>query len=151
MTSISDTNVINTSIKQTHSRLINSRTKEPDDTVFMSVFIESEVHSLFLDSIRKLPVTFEEALNATKQDQLLRQVIKYHRTQWPANLSGDLQQFHRRRNSLYTINDCILFYERVVVPQKLQPMALRQFSIGNLGINRIRALARSYVNWPYMD
>ncbi|VDL93449.1 unnamed protein product [Schistocephalus solidus] len=91
------------------SRLINSRTKEPEEIIIVSVAVESMVHSLFMDSMHGLPVTFEDVRNATRQDQLLRQVTKYHRTQWPAKLSQA------------TVNDYILFYECVVVPQTLQP------------------------------
>ncbi|VDN13495.1 unnamed protein product [Dibothriocephalus latus] len=81
-------------VRQKHSRLTNSRIKKPEDTVIMSVFVDSEVNSLLTDSIRALPVRFEEVRKATRQDPPLRQVIKYHRYQWPAKTSGELQQFH---------------------------------------------------------
>ncbi|VDN10299.1 unnamed protein product [Dibothriocephalus latus] len=72
------------------SRLLNSRTEEPENTVIMSVSIESEVNSLLMDSINAFPVTFEEVRKATQQDPLLRQVIKYHRNQWSVKTSGKL-------------------------------------------------------------
>ncbi|VDN15105.1 unnamed protein product [Dibothriocephalus latus] len=117
----------------------------------MTVYVESEVNSLLMDSIRALSVTFEEVRKATKQDLLLRQVIKYHRNQWPAKTSGELRQFHQRRNSLSTINDGILFYDRVVAPQQLQARVLRKFHNGHPGINRMKAVARNYVNWSHVN
>ncbi|VDM05257.1 unnamed protein product [Schistocephalus solidus] len=52
------------------SHLIISRTNEPEETVIMPVFVESEVHRLFMHSIPELLVTFEEVRNETQQGQL---------------------------------------------------------------------------------
>ncbi|VDN09940.1 unnamed protein product [Dibothriocephalus latus] len=117
----------------------------------MSIPGESEIHSLFMDFIRAFYVMFEEARNAKQQDQLLRQVIKYNRTRWSTNVFGGLQRFYQRRNSLSIVNGCILYYERVAVPQKLQARVLRQFHTGHPGINRMKALARNYLYWPHMN
>ncbi|VDL99527.1 unnamed protein product [Schistocephalus solidus] len=67
--------------------LSNSRTNEPEDSIIMLVPVEPEVHSLLMDS------------------------INYHRTRWSAKLSGELQLFHQRRHSLYTVTGSILLYE----------------------------------------
>ena len=44
-----------------------------------------------------------------------------------------------------------MFAERVIIPKKLQPAVLEQLHAGHPGINRMKALARSYVYWPQLD
>ena len=78
--------------------------------------------------------------------------MKFVKSRWPnSRLSGDLQQFYQRRESLTIVNNCLVFGDRVVIPESLRLPILRQFHAGHPGIVRMKSLARSYVYWPNMD
>ncbi|XP_035904770.1 uncharacterized protein K02A2.6-like isoform X4 [Anopheles stephensi] len=64
---------------------------------------------------------------------------------------AELAQFHNRREALTTVGDCILFGERIVIPAALQQRCLRQLHQGHPGIQRMKAIARSFVYWPSLD
>ncbi|CAI2724590.1 unnamed protein product [Schistosoma spindalis] len=104
------------------------------------------------DAIRNTPVSSDEVREETLRDPILQEVRKFHLEGWPAKISStELQQFYQRRLSLSIIDDCLLFAERVIIPKKLQPAVLEQLHAGHPGINRMKALARSYVYWPHLD
>ncbi|XP_035904772.1 uncharacterized protein K02A2.6-like isoform X6 [Anopheles stephensi] len=90
---------------------------------------------------------------ATKKDPLLREVYRYVQSGWPGKVSygAELAQFHNRREALTTVGDCILFGERIVIPAALQQRCLRQLHQGHPGIQRMKAIARSFVYWPSLD
>ncbi|CAH8614326.1 unnamed protein product [Dicrocoelium dendriticum] len=134
------------------SRLIDTRQQEHEDTIIASVEIEPDVNFLVTDALHCLPVTAEAVRTETLRDPILKKVTQFHKTSWPRSCpSAELQQYFQRRHSLSIVNDCILFSERVVIPKTLQERLIRQFHAGHPGINRMKALARSYVYWPLMD
>ena len=134
------------------SRLIKAQSNEPEEVVIAQVSSESEILQLVSDSFRALPVTFNMVKNATLEDPILQQVMRYHRDGWPKKIANsELQQFLRRKEALSVVNGCLLFSDRIVVPESLQKRVLKQFHTGHPGTSRMKALTRSYVYWPYMD
>ncbi|CAH8550749.1 unnamed protein product [Dicrocoelium dendriticum] len=134
------------------SRLIGPHKQNQEDTVIASVEAESDIAFIINDVSNNLPVTSDAVRHATLQDPLLKQVAYFQRSKWPTTCkSAELQQFYQRSHSLSIVNDCILFADRVVIPKILQTKVLRQFHTGHPEINRMKALARSFVYWPFMD
>ena len=134
------------------SRLISSQRTIPEDVVISTVSVEPDILAVFATTIRALPVTANLIKEATTSDPILQIVLKYICTKWPMKVTdAKLQAFHRRKSSLSVVEGCILFGERVVVPASLQGRVLKQFHSGHQGINRMKALARSYVYWPNID
>ncbi|XP_029142978.1 uncharacterized protein K02A2.6-like, partial [Protobothrops mucrosquamatus] len=134
------------------SRLIGSQHQEPEETVIAAISTEPDVNFIVADALRSMPVTADEVREATLQDPTLKRVAKFLHSTWPTACDSDeLRQFFHRKNSLSIVNDCIMFAERVVIPKKLQTRVLQQFHMGHPGINRMKALARSYVYWPFID
>ncbi|XP_049291417.1 uncharacterized protein K02A2.6-like [Anopheles funestus] len=90
---------------------------------------------------------------ATQEDTLLRKLSHYVTDGWPRNASfgSELARFHHRKEGLSTVDGCILFGERLVIPEKLRARCLTQLHRGHPGIQRMKALARSYVYWPSLD
>ncbi|XP_026541546.1 uncharacterized protein K02A2.6-like [Notechis scutatus] len=56
-----------------------------------------------------------------------------------------------RQQELSSIQGCLLWGTRVVIPAKLQGPVLKVLHEGHPGIVRMKALAHSYVWWPGMD
>ncbi|VDN12494.1 unnamed protein product [Dibothriocephalus latus] len=69
---------------------------------------------------------------------------------FPATPATD-KYFADLQETLRITNNRSSEHDRVVVPQNLQVRVLRQFYNGHPAINRMRALACSYVYWPQMD
>ena len=134
------------------SRLISSQRKSTEDIVISTVSVEPDILAVFATTVRALPVTAKMIQEATSSDPVLQKVLDYNCTKWPTKITDTkLQAFHRRQSSLSVVEGCLLFGERVVVPTSLQNRVLKQFHSGHQGINRMKALARSYVYWPNMD
>ncbi|CAH8498480.1 unnamed protein product [Schistosoma intercalatum] len=134
------------------SRLIGVQHPGPEDIIIASTAVDPEIRSIVADAIRNTPVSSDEVREETFRDPTLQEVRKFHLEGWPSKIySTDLQQFYQRRLSLSIIDDCLLFAERVIIPKKLQPAVLEQLHAGHPGINRMKALARSYVYWPHLD
>ena len=134
------------------SRLIATKRQQPEDTVIAAVSVENDVKFVLSDALRNLPVTAADVCKATKEDPTLAMVIRFLGTGWPKTLESDeVRQLYQRKDSLSIVNGCLMFADRVVIPKVLQARVLRQFHHGHPGINRMKALARSYVYWPFMD
>ncbi|XP_060543046.1 uncharacterized protein K02A2.6-like [Pantherophis guttatus] len=72
---------------------------------------------------------------------------------WPEekDISTEFLPYKRRQNELSGLRGCVLWGDRVIVPNTLRQQTLRLLHDGHPGIVRMKALARSYVWWPRMD
>lgn len=126
------------------SRLIADNSAPDEDRVIAAISVEDDILHTFTNAVRALPVTADEVKTATGRDPLLREVMKYTTWSWPKKITRpDLLCFFNRRDSLATLNGCLLLAERVVVPKPLQHRVLQQLHIGHPGIVRMKSLARS--------
>ncbi|CAI2734266.1 unnamed protein product [Schistosoma spindalis] len=134
------------------SRLIANNRKLEEDSVVASISIEPEIKRVFCDAIRILPVTAEAVKEATASDPLLKRIKGAVLNGWKEDKADrEFHQFFLRRESISIYDNCLMFGDRVVIPKSLQFFVLRQFHIGHPGMNRMKAIMRSYVYWPFMD
>ncbi|KAA3674332.1 uncharacterized protein DEA37_0011409 [Paragonimus westermani] len=126
------------------SRLIGSQAPNDEDTIIAAINIESDVHRILSDAVRALPVTAEMIKEATKMDPTLRQVMTFICTSPHTDLSGDLREYFHRREALTIVDGCIMFADRVAVPEAPQRQVLKQFYTEHPGVNRMKSLARSF-------
>uniref|UniRef100_A0AAG5D9A3 RNA-directed DNA polymerase n=1 Tax=Anopheles atroparvus TaxID=41427 RepID=A0AAG5D9A3_ANOAO len=133
------------------SRLINTQAKPEEDTVIAS--IETDIKAMVISALHATPLHFADLIRETQKDPLLQKLIRYIREGWPNNTTytRDLSRFFARKDALSIVEGCILFGERVVIPQVLQRQCLQQIHQGHPGIQRMKALARSYIYWPSLD
>lgn len=134
------------------SRLIGEHSKPDEDYIIASVQLEADIKSMQAESVAVFPVTHQMIQQGTKQDKVLQCVMQYLRASWttPPD-SGDLQCFFKRRESLSEADGCLMFLDRMVVPQTLQNAVLKQLHAGHPGMQRMKSIARSYVYWPNID
>lgn len=103
-------------------------------------------------AIQQLSIKSGQIRQATREDATLKQAIQFVKTSWPASVSShDLKQLFHRRQNLRIVNECLMFGERVVIPNSLRMTALKQFHSGHPRIARMKSIARSYAYWPSMD
>ncbi|XP_055622834.1 uncharacterized protein K02A2.6-like [Toxorhynchites rutilus septentrionalis] len=137
------------------SRLMSSHNKPDEEYVIAALQTETDVKSILEDSISNLPVTSEMIAKATQDDPVLQEVITFISNGWP-NRASDIRTpavhpFFSRREGLQVSQDCVMFCDRVVVPERFRKRIIRQLHRGHPGIDRMKSLARSFVYWPNID
>lgn len=135
------------------SRLINQHVRPEEDYVIASLNLEEDLRSVVSNTVKVLPLNFRAVAQSTQADPLLRQVYHHVQHGWPqSKLSGsDIQRFQVRQESLSVVDGCVMFAERLVIPTLLRKQCLEQLHRGHPGMQRMKALARSYVYWPSLD
>nr|XP_049466987.1 uncharacterized protein K02A2.6-like [Anopheles coluzzii] len=133
------------------SRVINTQAKLEEDTVIAC--IETDIKAMVVSALHNTPLHFADLIRETRKDPLLQKLVHYIREGWPSNATytGEFSRFFARKDALSTVDGCILFWERVVIPRVLQQQCLQQIHHGHPGIQRMKALARSYLYWPSLD
>ena len=95
-----------------------------------------------------MTTTTMQMQKATRQDPTLSQVITITKKGWPSSVPEGLKPFWEHRNELTTLNDCLMWGIRIVVPAKLQERVLQELHVGHPGASKMKAVARSYLWWP---
>ena len=87
----------------------------------------------------------------TRTDPILSKVLMLTKTGWPPQISKALKPYWNRQLELSLEDDCIMWDNRVVVPNKWQKSALEELHQVHFGIARTKAIARGYVWWPELN
>ncbi|XP_055701767.1 uncharacterized protein K02A2.6-like [Phlebotomus papatasi] len=139
------------------SRLIAAQSKdEQDDFIVAEVKQEDFLKRELGCSISQFsPVTFKRVQECTAACTTLQKVIKFVQSGWPSakkNItSSEVQSFFDLKNSLTLTRTCLLYRDRLVIPQPLRKDILKTLHSGHPGIVRMKALARCFVYWPGID
>lgn len=87
----------------------------------------------------------------TSRDPVLSKVMKYILNGWPNSVLDDMKTYYSKSDELSTLDGCLLWGARVVVPPQGRTAVLSELHETHPGCTRMKALARSYVWWPNMD
>ena len=117
---------------------------EPDAPVFENIRI------LEVDNV---PVTAKDVAKYSLRDRVLIKVIKcVKNNSWlEMEKEKEVKAYLIRRHELSVDEGCLLWGCRVVVPKDLRGKMLQTLHDCHPGINRMKALSRSYFWWPGMD
>ncbi|XP_026582358.1 uncharacterized protein K02A2.6-like, partial [Pseudonaja textilis] len=108
--------------------------------------------TLSIETLPNLPLTASDIALATNKDRRLAQVLRWVGKGWPEKEEdSEFKAYRSRQTELSTQKGCLLWGDRVVIPEKLQKKVLSMLHEGHPGIVRTKALARSHVWWPGMD
>ena len=110
---------------------------------------------LLVESLKDTPIECSQVKLWTRRDPILSQVLQYILSGWPQHLPSDTPQqlsaFWQRRMELSTHDGCILWGNRVVVPERGKQYVLQELHGGHPGVSRMKSLSRMFVWWPGID
>lgn len=114
---------------------------QPEDTVLMLQSLSDMNPLVTASSIRRW----------TDRDPLLARVKKLVLQGWRPQENIEFKPYEQRRDELSVVDGCIIWGNRVIVPQPGRARVIDMLHEGHPGISRMKALARSAVWWPGLD
>lgn len=97
------------------------------------------------------PLEYKEIARETKKDDFLIKIMKYLKLGWPVRLAREFRDVYSHHQDLEEVEGCVLFQDRVVIPDVLKPKVLKLLHRNHSGINKIKQLARRTVYWFGMN
>ncbi|XP_037816409.1 uncharacterized protein K02A2.6-like [Lucilia sericata] len=80
--------------------------------------------------------------------------LQFKELRWPENsknIHSSIVPYFNRKESLSTTDGCVMFNNRIVIPDPYRQKILRQLHRGHISAERCKSIARSYVYWPCID
>ena len=118
-------------------------------TVSFSAAEEIEVDVLLLDA--EGVVNADAIAAETKRDPILSDALRFTKQGWPTTTDPEMRPFANRQAELSLQNGVLLWNGRVVIPESLRAILLRDLHAEHLGIVRMKRAARMYMWWPNLD
>ena len=87
----------------------------------------------------------------TKNDPVLREVLHYTKNGWPEKPEERFQPYYNKRLELTHEDGVLLWNSRVVIPESLRTILLKDLHAEHLGMVKMKQLARKYLWWPRLD
>jgi hypothetical protein len=107
---------------------------------------------LFLEDQRESLCTAKVVAKITKKDKVLSRLLNFVQKGWPDRCPDDsFKAYFGKSREISAHRDCLLWGNRVIVPDGLRKEILDKMHDLHLGIVHTKALARSYVWWPQLD
>ena len=115
--------------------------------------VSQSVSMINMMELVRAPVSEEDVQNGTKSDPLLSKVLSFVLNGWGNEVGSieGLKPYFLRRTELTTVRGCVLWGNRVIIPEVLRCRVLAELHDCHTGASRMKNLARSFVWWPDMD
>lgn len=105
-----------------------------------------------LETMDEIFLTSNDIKIWTQRDPVLARVLKYVLSGWPGEVvEKELLPYLQRRDELSTLEGCLLWGNRVVVPPPAREKILEELHVGHPGRSRMKSYARGIAWWPGMD
>ena len=87
----------------------------------------------------------------TRQDKVLSKVLYFVLKGWPATVEPALTPYASRKYELSSLDGCVLWSTRVVIPTAGRKRTLDDLHETHQGASQMKARARMVVWWPGLD
>ena len=108
-------------------------------------------HVLLLEHLSSGPVTATQIKTMTRQDKVLSRVFHFVQNGWPATVEPALMPYASRKYELSSLDGCVLWGTRVVIPTAGRKRILDDLHETHQGPSQMKARARMVVWWPGLD
>nr|XP_053616105.1 uncharacterized protein K02A2.6-like [Plodia interpunctella] len=115
--------------------------------------VEEEFSGVLLIEETPLELEFsaEEVARLTLKDTKLCKILYWIKNGWPNKTENEFKVYWQKREEFSTFRNCILWGNRVVLPEKMWAKVLEELHTTHDGIVITKAMARSYFWWPAID
>ena len=96
-------------------------------------------------------MTAHQVRQWTTRDPVLSKVRTWVLQGWVDGEGEEIVPFNRRSKELSVQDGCILWGNRVVIPERGRHQVLQQLHDGQPGVTRMKSIARSLTWWPGID
>ena len=100
---------------------------------------------LLAEHLSDSPVTVRDIRDWNRRDQALSRVLQYVLQGRPSEGDAGLEPYSSKRVELSSLEGCVLWESRVIIPPPCRQAVLRELHEGHPGITRMKSLARMYV------
>ena len=100
------------------------------------------------------PITAKDIAKSTFNDPVLSKVLNHVKCGWPDICPASdekLKPYFHRKLELSCEGNCLLWGNRVIIPNTLRDKILKELHWEHPGVCAMKAIARSYVWWPKLD
>ncbi|GFO23693.1 Pol polyprotein [Plakobranchus ocellatus] len=113
---------------------------------------ETEEEKVCFSYINDMPISAADIAKETKKDQTLSKVLQFTLNGWPSHTEDTRLKPYFQRKEEITVDAGVLQWGiRVIIPATFRKQLLNELHENHLGINKTKAIARSYVYWPNLD
>lgn len=96
---------------------------------------------------KELPINSKIIAKETKGDPFLQEIVQYMLSGWPESIEEYQKNIFANHQDLEIVDECLMFQDRVVIPQKMQSDILKLLHANHTGMVRMKQLARRTVYW----
>ena len=104
-----------------------------------------------INSLNDSPITCNDVMNHTNSDANLVKLKRYILNGFPSHVDKELKKFNTMLNELSIHKGCIMYRDRVYIPESLRKQVLDLFHEGHPGISSMKQSARALIWYHGMD
>ncbi|XP_062710511.1 uncharacterized protein K02A2.6-like isoform X1 [Aedes albopictus] len=99
----------------------------------------------------EFPLDYRLIAAETKKDEFLLRIREYIENGWPDRLEKRFLDVYSHYQDLEDVDGCIIFQDRVVIPNSMKNSVLKLLHRNHAGMHKIKQLARRTVYWFGMN
>ncbi|XP_058457000.1 uncharacterized protein K02A2.6-like [Malaya genurostris] len=103
------------------------------------------IKSINFDSA--FPLNSKDLAKETKNDKILQQVLFFLKRGWPERMEKCFKDIYSQHHDLEEVDGCLLFQDRVIIPESLKSLMLKLLHTNHIGIVKMKQQARRCVYW----